>query len=64
MQKKFLATDVIPAAGKYQCVVCWLVVEITQHMIDVGATFFSCPICHAGKEGNEVWPETEFWAQL
>ncbi|MEI8092487.1 MAG: hypothetical protein WCG98_10450 [bacterium] len=48
---KFKITEKIPTTGRYKCVVCGLVVEIEQKFIDMGKTFFACPICHAGTEG-------------
>ncbi|MEI7563336.1 MAG: hypothetical protein WCJ39_06935 [bacterium] len=48
---QFKASDKMVAIGKYKCVVCGLIIDIEQKFVDMGHTFFSCPICHAGTEG-------------
>lgn len=48
----FKSTDLIPVSWRYRCVVCGLVVEISQQMIDMWNTFFSCPVCQAGEDGG------------
>ncbi len=60
----FKVTEKIPAAGKYKCLICWLVVEIEQHFIDRWTTFFVCPICKSGSEEWPVWPEKEVWQYM
>ena len=52
-------TEKIPTAGKYKCLICWLVVEIEQNFVDRGTTFFVCPICKAWAEDWPIWPEEE-----
>jgi len=58
------ATDVIPVAGKYKCIVCGLIVDIAPHFINNWATFFACPICKAGEDGGPKWPEEDVWEYL
>ena len=58
------ATEVIPAAWKYKCVVCWLVIDIAPHFIENWATFFSCPISHAWDEWGPKWPHEDVWEYL
>ena len=62
--QQFLATEKIPAAGKYICVICKMIVEITQTHIDMWKPFFACPICHSGEVGWPKWPEVEIWEYL
>ena len=61
---QFKATATIPAAGRYKCVICGLIVDIDQHFVDNGATFFACPICHAREEGGPKWIEDDVWEFL
>jgi len=44
------ATEKIPAAGRYKCLICGMIVDVDQHFIDRGTPFFACPVCHAGTE--------------
>lgn len=60
----FKATENIPAAGSYRCVVCKLVVEIPAHIADMGKTFFACPICHAGEDGGAKGAHEDVWEYL
>lgn len=60
----FKSTEVIPVAGRYQCVVCKLVVDVPAHVVAMGKTFFACPICHAGEEGGAKGPHEEVWEYL
>jgi len=56
---QFKASDKMVAIGKYKCVVCGLIIDIEQKFVDMGHTFFSCPICHAGTEGWPKGPEDD-----
>ena len=58
------ATSKIPTAGRYKCIICGLNVDIDQHFIDRGASFFACPICHAWSEGGPKWLEDDVWEFL
>ena len=60
----FKSSDIIPAAGKYQCVVCKLVVEVPVHIVSMGKSFFACPICHAGQEGGAKAAHEDVWEYL
>lgn len=60
----FKATENIPAAGKYRCVVCKIVVEIPAHVAAMNKPFFACPICHAGEEGGAKAPHEDVWEYL
>ncbi len=61
---QFKSTEVIPAAGRYKCVICWLVVDIAPHFIASWKTFFACPICNAWSEGWPKSPEEDVWEYL
>ncbi|MDD2871279.1 MAG: hypothetical protein PHS49_04775 [Candidatus Gracilibacteria bacterium] len=61
---KLNATEVIPVAGKYKCIICGLIVDIDQHFIERGSTFFACPICHAGNENGPKGPQDDVWEYL
>ncbi|MFZ2150576.1 MAG: hypothetical protein WAZ12_03140 [Candidatus Absconditicoccaceae bacterium] len=56
---KFKASEKIPATGRYKCLVCGLIIEIQQKFIDMGSTFFSCPICHAGEDSGPKGPQDQ-----
>lgn len=61
---KFKITDQIPAAGKYKCLTCWFTVEIEQRFVDMGKTFFVCPMCHSWAEGGPRGPQDDIWEFL
>lgn len=60
----FKSTDVIPAAGKYRCTVCKVVIEISEHIAQMNKPFFACPICHAGSEWGPKWVMDDVWEYL
>lgn len=53
---QFKATEKIPAAGKYKCVICGMIIDVAPHFIEHETTFFACPVCHAW---SEWWPKSE-----
>ncbi len=61
---KFMVTHKIPAVWKYKCLVCWLIIEVTQKFVDMWSTFFSCPICHAWAEWWPIWAEDDIWEYM
>jgi rubrerythrin len=61
---KFKASEKIPAAGRYKCIVCALIIEIPESFVKDEKTFFSCPICHAGDEGGPKGPQDRVWEFL
>ncbi len=60
----FKSTDAIPAAGKYRCTVCKVVVDIPAHVVAMGKPFFACPICHAGEAGGAKEAHEDVWEYL
>ena len=60
----FKSTDTIPAAGKYRCVVCRVIVDIPEHVAAMNKPFFACPICHAGEEGGAKEIHEDVWEYL
>lgn len=59
-----LATEKIPVAGKYKCVICGLVVDVAPHFVERGVTFFACPVCKAGTEGGPKSELEDVWEYL
>ncbi len=53
--------DRVPKAGRYQCIVCGLIIEFSQQHIDQGVVFNSCPLCFAGTENGPKKPDEDFW---
>lgn len=60
----FKATDKIPAVGKYRCIICGLVVDINEHIVAHGGTFFTCPVCKAGGEDGPLTEADDVWEYL
>lgn len=60
----FKSTELIPAAGKYRCVVCKAMIDIPAHVVSMGKPFFACPICHAGEDGGAKGAHEDVWEYL
>ena len=48
--------DKVPRAGRYQCIVCGLILEFLPKHIEMGVLFNSCPLCFAGTENGPKKP--------
>jgi DNA-directed RNA polymerase subunit RPC12/RpoP len=44
---KLKSIDIVPIAGKYKCVICGDIIEVTQDLVDSKSTFIDCPVCKA-----------------
>lgn len=60
----YKVADKVPRAGRYQCVVCKLIVEYLPKHIEKGATFGICTLCNAGTEKGPKKPNEEFWKYI
>jgi len=60
-EKLYKVGDKVPQEGRYQCVVCGVVVEYLPRHISSGAVFGVCPLCHSGSESGPKKPNEEFW---
>lgn len=56
--------DKVPQAGRYQCIVCELIVEYLPKHIEKGVTFGICTVCNAGTEKGPKKPNEEFWKHV
>ena len=56
--------DKVPKAGRYQCIVCRLIVEYLPQHIEKGVTFGICTLCHAGTEKGPKKPNEVFWKYI
>lgn len=56
--------DKVPRAGRYQCIVCGLIVEYLPKLIEKGVTFGICTVCNAGTEKGPKKPNEEFWKHI
>jgi len=56
--------DAVPAAGRYQCVVCGFIVEYTRHHVDLGVAFGECSVCHAGTEDGPKKADEDVWKAI
>ncbi|MEI6650259.1 MAG: hypothetical protein WCL23_02360 [Candidatus Moraniibacteriota bacterium] len=63
-EKHYKVGDTVPAAGRYQCVVCGFIVEYNQHLIDRGVLFAACSVCHAGTEGGPKGADEDMWKAI
>lgn len=57
----FKVGDKVPQAGRYQCVICGLIVEFSPHHIEQGVIFNSCPLCFAGTEQGPKKADEDIW---
>jgi len=56
--------DKVPRAGRYQCIVCDLIVEYLPKHIEKGVTFGICTVCYAGTEKGSKKPNEKFWKYI
>ena len=56
--------DKVPRAGRYQCIVCGLIVEYLPKHIEKGVTFGICTVCYSGTEKGPKKPNEEFWKHI
>lgn len=56
--------DKIPQAGRYQCLVCGLIIEYLPQHIGQGAVFNACSLCFAGTENGPRKPDEDVWKYI
>lgn len=62
MEEKFYKVgDKVPQAGRYQCIVCGLIIEFLPRHIERGVVFNFCPLCFAGTEKGPKKPNENVW---
>ena len=59
--KLYKVGDKVPQAGRYQCIICGLVLEFLLRHIENGVVFNSCPLCFAGTENGPKKPNEDIW---
>lgn len=62
--KLYKVGDKVPKAGRYQCIVCGLIIEFSPQHIEKGAVFNSCPLCFAGTENGPKKPDEDVWKYI
>lgn len=63
-EKMYKVSDKVPKAGRYQCIVCGLVVEYLPKHIEKGVAFGICSLCLSGTEKGPKKPNEEFWKYI
>lgn len=63
-EKMYKVGDKVPAAGRYECVICGLVVEYLPKHIEHGATFEICTLCKAGTSEGPKKAHEELWTRI
>ena len=58
-EKLYKVGDKVSQAGRYQCVVCGLIIEFLPKHIENGAVFNSCPLCFAGTDNGPKKPNED-----
>lgn len=62
MEEKFYKVgDKVPQVGRYQCVICGVIMEFLPQHIEKGVLFNSCPLCAAGTENGPKKPNEDIW---
>lgn len=59
--KLYKAGDKVPQAGRYQCIVCGLILEFLPQHIENGVLFNPCPLCFAGTEKGPKKLDEDIW---
>lgn len=62
--KLYKVGNKVPKAGRYQCIVCELIIEFLPKHIEQGAVFNPCPLCFAGTEKGPKKPDEDFWKYI
>lgn len=60
-EKLYKTGDLVPKAGRYQCVVCWFVIEYLEWHLAYWVKFPICPVCMAWTENWPKKPDEDFW---
>lgn len=60
----YKVADTVPRAGRYQCIVCGLILEYSPKHIEKGVTFGICTVCYSGTEKGKKKPHEEFWKYI
>lgn len=53
--------DKVSQVGRYQCIVCGLILEFLPQHIGKGVLFNPCPLCFAGTEKGPKKPDEDIW---
>ena len=62
--KLYKVGEKVPKAGKYQCIVCNLIIEFLPGHIEKGVVFLFCPLCLAGTENGPKKPDEDVWKYI
>lgn len=62
--KLYKVGEKVPQAGKYQCIVCDLIIEFLPKHIEQGVLFLSCPLCFAGTDKGPKKPDEDVWKYI
>jgi uncharacterized Fe-S center protein len=60
-EKIYKFGDIVPQAGKYQCVVCGVIVEYLPKHIMASAKFGVCPQCLSGSDAGPKKAHDDVW---
>ena len=63
-EKTYKFGEKVPQAGKYQCVVCGLIVEYLPKHIVADATFGVCPLCLSGSSAGPKKADEDIWRYM
>ncbi len=63
-EKLYKVGEKIPQAGKYQCIVCDLIIEFLPKHIEQEVVFLACPLCFAGTENGPKKPDEDVWKYI
>jgi hypothetical protein len=60
-EKIYKIDETVPQAGKYQCVICGVVIEYLPKHIMANVVFGICPLCHSGSDDGPKKPTEDVW---
>lgn len=61
MEELYKVGDKVPQAGRYDCVICHLVVEYSAQHVEHGSAFGICTLCQAGTAEGPKKVDEGFW---
>ena len=62
--KQYKVGDKVPQAGRFQCIVCGLIIEFLPKHIEMGVLFNACSLCFAGTENGPKKTDEDVWVAI
>lgn len=61
VEKIYKFGEKVPQSGRYECIICGVIIEYKSKHIAKGAVFGLCPVCYAGSDAGPKRANDHFW---